>query len=76
MYINFRDSGSKLLSTKSFKKVNIVELYVLMKKVIKGGSKINELIRSFIEDKNREIIVEAFKIPMWSSITSLRLCTT
>ena len=25
MFINFRDSGSKLLSTKSFRKMNIVE---------------------------------------------------
>ena len=35
MFINFRDSGSKLLSTKSFKKMNIIELFMLMKKVIK-----------------------------------------
>ena len=63
MYINFKDSGSKLLSTKSFKKLNIVELYVLMRKVIKGGAKINELMRSFIEDKIREIGVEAFQEP-------------
>ena len=63
MYINFRDSGSKLLSTKSFKKMNIVELFVLMKKVIKGGAKINELMRSFIEDKIKEIGVEAFQDP-------------
>ena len=63
MYINFRDSGSKLLSTKSFKKMNIVEMFVLMKKVIKGGAKINELMRSFIEDKIREISVEAFQYP-------------
>ena len=63
MYINFRDSGSKLLSTKSFKKMNIVELFVLMKKVIKGGEKINELMRSFIEDKIRKISVEAFQNP-------------
>ena len=33
MYINFINSGSKLLSTKSFKKLNIVELYVMMRKV-------------------------------------------
>ena len=63
MYINFKDSGSKLLSTKSFKKMNIVELFVLMKKVIKGGAKINELMRSFIEDKIKEIGVEAFQNP-------------
>ena len=63
MFINFRDSGSKLLSTKSFKKMNIVELFVLMKKVIKGGAKINELMRSFIEDKIKEISVEAFQDP-------------
>ena len=37
MYINFKDSESKLLSTKSFKKMNIVDLFVLMRKVIKGG---------------------------------------
>ena len=41
MFINFRDYGSKLLSTKSFRKMNIVELFVLMKKVIKDGGKIN-----------------------------------
>ena len=64
MFINFRDSGSKLLSTKSFKKMNIVELFVLMKKVIKGGGKINELMRSFIEDKIKEISVEAFQDPL------------
>ena len=63
MYINFKDSGSKLLSTKSFKKLNIVELYVLMRKVIKGGARINELMRSFIEDKIKEIGVEAFQEP-------------
>ena len=63
MYINFKDSGSKLLSTKSFKKLNIVELYVLMRKVIKGGARINELMRSLIEDKIREIGVEAFQEP-------------
>ena len=63
MFINFRDSGSKLLSTKSFRKMNIVELFVLMKKVIKGGGKINELMRSFIEDKIKEISVEAFQDP-------------
>ena len=63
MYINFRDSGSKLLSTKSFKKMNIVELFVLMKKVIQGGGKINELMRSFIEDKIIKISVEAFRDP-------------
>ena len=64
MYINFRDSRSKLLSPKSFKKMNIVELFVLMKKVIKGGTKINELMRSFIEDKIKEINVEAFQDPL------------
>ena len=63
MFINFKDSGSKLLSTKSFRKMNIVELFVLMKKVIKGGGKINELMRSFIEDKIKEISVEAFQDP-------------
>ena len=63
MYINFKESGSKLLSTKSFKKLNIVELYVLMRKVIKGGARINELMRSFIEDKIKEIGVEAFQEP-------------
>ena len=61
MYINFKDSRSKLLSTKSFKKLNIVELFVLMRKVIKGGARINELMRSFIEDKIKEIDVEAFQ---------------
>ena len=63
MYINFFNSGSKLLSTKSFKKLNIVELYVLIRKVIKGGSKVNELMRSFIEDKIKDIGVEAFHDP-------------
>ena len=38
MYINFKDSGSKLLSNKSFKKLNIVELFVLMRKVINCSS--------------------------------------
>ena len=64
MYINFKDSGSKLLSTKSFNKMNIVELYVLMRKVIKGGAKVNELMRSLIEDKIKEINVEAFQDPL------------
>ena len=63
MFINFRDSGSKLLSTKSFKKMNIVKLFMLMKKVIKGGGKINDQMRSFIEDKIKEISVEAFQDP-------------
>ena len=39
MYINFKDSGSKLLSTKSFSKMNIVELYVLDEEGDKGWSK-------------------------------------
>ena len=60
MYINFINSGSKLLSTKSFKKLNIVELYVQMKKVIKRGSKVNELMRSFIEERFKDIGVQAF----------------
>ena len=34
-----------------------------MKKVIQGGGKINELMRSFIEDKIKEISVEAFQDP-------------
>ena len=63
MYINFINSGSKLLSTKSFKKLNIVEMFVLMRKVIKGGSKVNELMRSFIEVKIKDIGVEAFQDP-------------
>ena len=63
MYINFKDSRSKLLSTKSFRKLNIVELFVLMKKVIKGGSKVNELMRSHIEEKIKDISVEAFQDP-------------
>ena len=63
MYINFQDSGSKLLSTKSFKKLNIVELFVLMKKVIKGGSKVNELMRDHIEERIKDISVEAFHDP-------------
>ena len=64
MFINFKDSGSKLLSTKSFKKMNIVELFVLMRKVIKGGGKVNELMRSFIQEKIKEISVEAFQEPL------------
>ena len=44
--------------------MNIVELFVLMKKVIKGEGKINELMRSFIEDKIKEISVEAFQDPL------------
>ena len=63
MYINFLNSGSKLLSTKSFKKLNIVELFVLMRKVIKGSSKVNELIKSYIEEKIKDINVEAFLDP-------------
>ena len=63
MYINFSNSGSKLLSTKSFKKLNIMELFVLMRKVIKGGNKVNELMRSLIEEKIKEISVEAFQSP-------------
>ena len=43
--------------------MNIVELFVLMRKVIKGGARINELMRSFIEDKIKEIGVEAFQEP-------------
>ena len=48
--------------------MNIVELFVLMKKVIKGGGKINELMRSFIEDKLKEISVEAFQDPLCGQI--------
>ena len=43
--------------------MNIVELFVLMRKVIKGGGKVNELMRSFIEEKIKEISVEAFQDP-------------
>ena len=64
MYINFKDSGSKLLSTKRFKKFNIVELFVLMRKVIKGGARINDLMRSLIEEKIKDIGVEAFQEPV------------
>ena len=63
MYINFLNYGSKLISTKSFKKLNIVELCVLMRKVIKGGNKVNELMRSFIEDQIKDIGVEEFHDP-------------
>ena len=63
MYINFINTGSRLLSTRSFKKLNIVELFVLMRKVIKGGHKVNELMRSFIEEKIKSIGVEAFIDP-------------
>ena len=63
MYINFLNSRSKLLSTKSFKKINIVELFVLIRKVIKGGSKVNELMMSYIEEKIKDINVEAFLDP-------------
>ena len=63
MYIKFKDSGSKILSIKSFKKLNIVELFVLMKKVIKGGSKVYELMRSHIEEKIKDISVEAIQDP-------------
>ena len=64
MYINFKDSGSKLLYTKSFKKLNIVGLFVLMRKVIKGGARINELMRSFIEENIKDIGVEAVQEPV------------
>ena len=63
MYINFINSGSKLLYTRSFKKLNIVELYVQMRKVIKGGNKVNELMRSFIKEKIKDIRIEAFQDP-------------
>ena len=63
MYINFKDSGSKPLSTKSFKKLNIMELFMLMRNVIKGGSKVNELMRSYIEERIKDISVEAFQDP-------------
>ena len=35
----------------------------MMRKVIKGGNKVNELMRSFIEDKIKDIGVEAFHDP-------------
>ena len=63
MYINFINSGLKLLSSKSFRKMNIVEIYVLMRKVIKGGSKLNELMRSFIEEKIKDIGVKGIQDP-------------
>ena len=63
MYINFLNFGSKLLSTKSFKKLNIVDLLVLMRKVIKGGSRVNELMMSYIEEKITDIGIEAFLYP-------------
>ena len=40
-----------------------MELFMLMRKVIKGGGKINELMRSYIEERIKEISVEAFQIP-------------
>ena len=63
LYINFINLGSRLLSTRSFKKLNIVELLVLMRKVIKGGHKVNELMRSFIDKKIKDISVEVFIDP-------------
>ena len=65
LYINFINLGSRLLSTKSFKTLNIVELFVLMRKVINGGHKVNELMRSLIEEKIKNIGVEAFLDPPW-----------
>ena len=63
LHINFITTGSRKLSTRSFKKINIVELFVLMRKVIEGGYKVNELMRSFIEEKIKSIGVEAFLDP-------------
>ena len=37
LYINLIVLGSRLLSSKSFKKLNIVKLFVLMRMVIKGS---------------------------------------
>ena len=65
MYINFLNSGSKLLSTKSFKKLNIVELFMLMRKVIKGGNKVNELMRSFIKRKSKVSSWKHFLTLQW-----------
>ena len=48
----------RMLSTRSFKNINIMELFVLMRKVIKRGHKVNELMRSFIEEKIKSIGVE------------------
>ena len=63
MYINFLNTGSRLLSTRSFKKLNIIELFVRMRNVIKGGHKVNELMMSFIEEKIKSVGVEAFLDP-------------
>ena len=36
---------------------------MLMRKVIKGGSKVNKMTRSFIEESIKDISVEAFRDP-------------
>lgn len=63
-YVNFTTLGSKLLSTRSFRKMNIVELYVLKRKIIFGGHKVNEVMRDQISEKIKEIGVEAFDQPL------------
>lgn len=63
MYVNISDRGSKRLSSRIFKKINIVELFILQRKVISGGHKINELLREFIKGFITKYTPEAFYTP-------------
>lgn len=45
------------------KKMNIIELFILQRKVIFGGHKMNELLREFIKGYLRKYTPEAFSTP-------------
>lgn len=53
----------KRLSTRIFKKMNIVELFILQHKIICGWHKIDELLREFIKNFIRNYTLEAFSTP-------------
>lgn len=64
MYVNITELGSKKLSSYIFKKINIVELFILQKKkVINGGNKINELLRGMIKSYIKMYNPEAYSTP-------------
>lgn len=63
MYVNLVDRAALRLSTRMFKKMNIVELFVLKNKIITTGGPINELLRERMHVALREFTPSAFDQP-------------
>lgn len=63
MYVNLIDHRALRLSSRMFKKMNVVELFVLKSKIINTGGPINELLRERLHEALREYSPEAFTSP-------------